>query len=155
MPRKRLPILLSQKLMFNRSVAQILAWKLNLLVEENQSTWRKTFGVRLKSTNLSPQAKPTTRSRVVEVGSTMPNWLPYMSWNRRLEQLTMSSAHLRFEILIWSKYVYCAQTGQWPVNQNGKRWALTLQFYHHQWNLQINLRYRWQPLGVKCITSEI
>ena len=52
MRRKWLPILPSQRLMFHRSTAQILAWKSNLQREENQSTRRKTLGVRLRSTNL-------------------------------------------------------------------------------------------------------
>ena len=49
-------------------MAQILVWKSNLQREENRSTRRKTLGVRLRSTNLSPRAEPRTRSRVVEVG---------------------------------------------------------------------------------------
>ena len=53
---KWLPILPSQRLMFNRLTAQILAWKSNLQREENRSTQRKTLGVRLRSTNLSPHA---------------------------------------------------------------------------------------------------
>ena len=42
--------------MFNRSTAQIMAWNSNLQREENRSTRRKTLGVRLRSTNLSPHA---------------------------------------------------------------------------------------------------
>ena len=56
MRRKWLSILASQRLMFNRSMAQILAWKSNLQREENRHTRRKTLRVRLRSINLSPRA---------------------------------------------------------------------------------------------------
>ena len=66
MQRKWLPNLSSQRLMFNRLTAQILAWKSNLQREENRSTRRETLGVRLPDRQISAHVR--TRSRVVDVG---------------------------------------------------------------------------------------
>ena len=58
--RKCLSNLPIQRLIFNRLAAQIFAWKSSLHKEENQSTWRKALGVRLRSPNFSPCAEPWT-----------------------------------------------------------------------------------------------
>ena len=61
------PFFLARGYLFNRSTTQMMAWKLNLQREENRRTRKKTFGVRLRSTNLSSRAELGSRSRVVEV----------------------------------------------------------------------------------------
>ena len=59
-------ILPSQRLKFNGSD---LGVKVQFAEEEKLGTWRKTLGIRLGLTNLSPHVEPRTRSQVVEVGS--------------------------------------------------------------------------------------
>ena len=54
MRRKWLPVLPSQRLMFNRSRAQILMWQPNLQREENRSTRRKTLGSQIEIDKSQP-----------------------------------------------------------------------------------------------------
>ena len=61
--RKWLPILPSQRLMFNRSSAQILAWKSNLQREKNRRTRRKT-----RESDWDRQISAQVRTRSREVG---------------------------------------------------------------------------------------
>ena len=74
-----------------------LGLKVEFAEEENQSTWRKTIGVRLRSTNLSPHAKPENQSRVVEVGGVTDdqyaNLTPVRSAKVRLWPNMIHGAH--------------------------------------------------------------
>ena len=73
-------ILPSQRLMFNHLTAWILASKLNLQREENQSTQRIILRVRLRSKNPSPRVEPVNQSLVVEEeGATGEQLLCYLT----------------------------------------------------------------------------
>ena len=98
--------------MFNRLMAQNLAWNSKLEREGNRNTWKKTLGVRLRSTYLSPSAEPRTRSGVVEVGGATDDYYA-----------NLANVHERIKTYTWRTHVRKYTT------QNYQRTFFTLRFF--------------------------
>ena len=61
----------------------------------------KTLGIRLRSTNFSPRAKPRTRSRVVEVGGAIDDRYVNVIKNRTGLSLLNSAFDVTDQKTIW------------------------------------------------------